>query len=402
MCIRDRSIIQLTGDRSFAHSTTYHGVYVPFAPANSTIQVQLPTGSLVQPYVDASQQLEQAAITAIPEATQVKVSDANVRLLDAFQAEQDISMQGSIISHLVLSQGMVSGAVTNRLPTALSDVYLLMPSNIVRIGDIAAGQTRSVAFSLTASQTTCGTLVKQVVNGEAGIITQYDHLFVHSAGPSLSARQRHLSLLAFMLTAAQCNNSSFETGGSTATMIGWADQPLAGESAVTVNGIHPSGLHETAVVAALNLSYAMGFLTLPSDFISGRLVDSEALGAHLLSSDSYAFAHGQITFEYSLPSLEYFHIQTMALSQPVDPSISPGEQPGGLHSSSHVALYNWQTNSWEIIRLTQSMPFSTQNAQAYFSSDGRMLVQYVDQASDFSEIAFTMPSLTVTGVNAFS
>ncbi len=95
------SIIQLTGGSSFAHSTTYHGVYVPFTPANSTIQVQLPGGSLVQPYVDASQQSEQAAITAIPEATQVKISDANVRLLDAFQSEQDIAMQGSIISRLV-------------------------------------------------------------------------------------------------------------------------------------------------------------------------------------------------------------------------------------------------------------------------------------------------------------
>ena len=80
-------------------------------PANSTLQVQLPGSSLVQPYVDASQQSEQAAITAIPEGTQVKVSDANVRLLDAFQAEQDISMQGSIISHLVFSQGI---AIWNR------------------------------------------------------------------------------------------------------------------------------------------------------------------------------------------------------------------------------------------------------------------------------------------------
>ena len=272
---------------------------------------------------------------------------------------------------------------------------------------MAAGQTSKVTLSLTASSTnggqaTCGSLVKQVVNGEAGIITKYDHLFVRSVGQSLSARQRHLSLLAFMLTAAQCNNSSFETAGSSATLIGWADQPLAGENTVTVNDIHPDGLHETAMVAALNLSYATGSLTLPVDVIPGRLVDTEALGAHLLSSGSYAFAHGQITFEFSLPTLEHFRIQTMSLSQPVDPSITPGEQPGGAHSSSHIALYNWQTNSWEIIHLTQSIPFSTQNAQAYFSPDGRMLVQYVDQASDFSEIAFTMPSLTVTGVNALS
>ena len=395
------SIIQLTGGSSFAHSTTYHGVYVPFTPANSTIQVQLPGGSLVQPYVDASQQSEQAAITAIPEATQVKISDANVRLLDAFQSEQDIAMQGSIISRLVFGQGIVSGTVTNRLPTALSDVYLLMPSNIVRIGDMAAGQTSKVTLSLTASQTTCGSLLKQVVSGESGIITEYDHLFARSVGQSLSAKQRHLSLLAFILTA-HCNNSSFETAGSSATLIGWADQPLAGENTVTVNNIHSDGLHETAIVAALNMSYATGSLTLPVDFIPGRLVDTEALGAHLLSSGSYAFAHGQITFEFSLPTLEHFRIQTVSLSQPVDPSIAPGEQPGGAHSSSHIALYNWQTSSWEVINLTQFIPFSTQNAQAYFSSDGRMLVQYADQSSNFSEIAFTMPSLTVSGVNALS
>ncbi|HWZ19369.1 MAG TPA: hypothetical protein VNW73_11270 [Ktedonobacteraceae bacterium] len=401
------SLIQLSGGSSVAHSTTYHGIYLPFTPANSTLQVQLPGGFLVQPYVDASQQSERAAITANKEGAQVKESDTNIRFLDAFQAEQDISMQGSINSHLVLSQGMLSGTVTNTLPTALSDVYLLMLHRIVRIGNMAAGQTSSVALSLTASSTNggqaaCGSLVKQVVNGEAGIITQYDHLFVHPVGQSLSAMQRHLSLLAFMLSAAQCNDSSFESEGSSATLIGWADQPLAGENAVTVDDIHPGGLHETAVVAALNLSYATGSLTLPVDVIPGRLVDTEALGAHLLSTDSYAFAHGQMTFEYSLPSLEHFRIQAMTLSQPTDPSILPSEQPGGSYGSSHVALYNWQTNSWEIIRLTQSIPFSTQNAQAYFSPDGRMLVQYVDQAGDFSEIAFTMPSLTVTGVNSLS
>ncbi len=148
------------------------------------------------------------------------------------------------------------------------------------------------------------------------------------------------------------------------------------------------------------MSFATGSLALPPDVITGRLVDAEALGAHLRSSGSYAFSHGQITFEFSLPTTERFRIQSMTLSQPVDPSILPAEQPGRSPGSSHVALYNWQTNSWEIIHLTQSIPFSTQNARAYFSPDGRMLVQYVDQASNFSGIAFSMPSLTVTGIHA--
>ena len=34
---------------------------------------------------------------------------------------------------------------------------------------------------------------------------------------------------------------------------------------------------------------------------------------------------------------------------------------------------------------------------AYCEQDERMLGQYVNQASDFSDIAFTMPALTLTG-----
>jgi hypothetical protein len=238
--------------------------------------------------------------------------------------------------------------------------------------------------------------VKQVVNGETGIITQYDHLFAHSVVQSASEKQRHLSLLAFML-AAQCNNASLAAAGSPATLIGWADQPLAGEDAVTINDIHTGGLHETAVVAALHFSFAPGSLTLPADVITSQLVDTEALGTHLLTSGAYAFAHGQITFELSLPPLKDFLVQSMTLSQPVDTSNLPGEQPGA-HSSSHIALYNWHTNSWQIIHLTSSTPFSSQDASQYFSPDGRMLVQYVNLASDYSEMAFTMPSLTVSGI----
>src|SRR5207248_8031207 len=196
------------------------------------------------------------------------------------------------------------------------------------------------------------------------------------------------------------NKSPFEPKGTAPTVIGWAHQPLEGENAVNVNDIHPGGLHETVVVATLSMSFATGSLTLPADVIMGRLVNAEALGGYLPSSGSYAISHGQITFEFSLPSLDHFRVQSITLNQPVNPAILPKEQPGDRSGSSYVALYNWQTSSWEIIHLTQSIPFSTQNAKAYFSHDGRMLVQYVDQASNFSGIAFTMPSLTVTGIHA--
>ncbi len=401
------SIIQLAGGSS-AHSTTYHGVYVPFVSADSNVQVVFPTGTLVQPFVEADQQSGQASITAIPGETQVKETESTLRSVDAFQVEQDLSIQGGIIAHLTLGQGIVSGTVTNTLPTALSDVYLLMSHRILRIGNMAAGQTSRVTLSLMVPSTiggmpACTSLVKQVVNNDAGILTEYDRLFVHSVLQSLSERQRHLSLLAFMLSASQCSDSPLDAAGSSATLIGWADQPLAGENTVTVNGIQAGGLHETAVVADLDIAFAAGSLTLPPDLLSGRLVDAEALNAGLLSSSSFTLTHGQITFEYSLPASQHFRIQTMTLSQPVDPSILPNRQPGGpQRSASHVVLYNWQTNSWDIIHLTQSTSFTTQHAQVYLSPDGRMLVQYVNQASDFSDIAFTMPSLTLTGSAANS
>jgi len=63
---------------------------------------------------------------------------------------------------------------------------------------------------------------------------------------------------------------------------------------------------------------------------------------------------------------------------------------------------NSKTNSWDIIHPTQSTPFTTQRAQVYLSPDGRILVQYVNQASDFSDRAFTMPALTLTGSAANS
>ncbi len=402
------SIIQLAQGGSFAHSTTYFGVYVPFGSAESNVQVHLPGGMQVQSFVDSVQQQEQVTIMAATDGTQVKASTSAIRLLDAFQEEQDISIQGGIISHLVLGQGALTGTVTNTLPTALSDVYLLMPHSIVRLGNLAPGQTSRVTLSLSVPSTngglpSCGSLVKQIVANDPGIFTGYDHLFTRSVPQSVSERQRHLNLLAFMLTASQCSNSPLETAGSSATLIGWADQPLDGVNTVTINGIHPGGIHETMLLADLAFSYPAGSLTLPPDVLSGRLVDAEGLGVRLLSPDSYAMSHGQITFEYSMPASTHFQMQTMTFSQPADASILSYRQPGGSHSNaSHIALYNWQTNSWDIILLTQSVSFTTQNVKAYLSADGRILVQYVNQASDFSDVAFTKPSLTVTGVAAQS
>ncbi len=398
------SIIQLAHGGPFAYSTSYLGVYLPFASADKNVQVNLPDGMLVQPFVDSALQQEPASITATSNGMQVDVSGTTIRELNALQTEQDLSVQGSIKSHLLLEQGTLTGTVTNRLPTALSDVYVLMPHSFARIGNLGPGQTSSVKLSLplpstNGGLTSCGSLVKQIVANGIGILTEYDHLFTRSVPQPLSERQRHLSLLAFLLTALQCSGPPLETTGSPATLIGWADQPLDGVNAVTFNGIHPGGLHETALLAPLDITYPTGSLILPPDLLPGRLVDIEAQGIGLLSPASYALVGGQVTFEYSVPTSEHLHVQKITFSEPVDSSIPSNMGPGSPFSNTaHISLYNWQSNSWDAIRLTQSASYTTQNAKAYLGPGGRILVQYVNQTSGFIEIAFTKPSLTITGI----
>jgi hypothetical protein len=54
------------------------------------------------------------------------------------------------------------------------------------------------------------------------------------------------------------------------------------------------------------------------------------------------------------------------------------------------------------LRLRVTTVGSSGHAQVDLSPDGRMLVHYVNQATDFSDRAFTLPSLTHIGSAANS
>src|SRR5262249_52781391 len=148
---------------------------------NDAVQVQLSGGTLVQLFANTSQQPQTAIITAKAGETQVSLPAASLDRLNALQVEQDIPIQGGIISHLSLGQGMLAGTVTNTLSTTLSDVYLLTPYSIVRIDTLGPGQTSHIKLALAAllSSTgapSCASLAKQVAATASGAITSYDQL----------------------------------------------------------------------------------------------------------------------------------------------------------------------------------------------------------------------------------
>ena len=398
------SIIRLNHSGAVAHSTSYVGVYVPFVSADGNVQVHFPHNTLVQPFADYVLHPQPATITASSEGTDVNLPGIDLSALNAFRVEQDLPVQGGIISHLTLARGMLTGTITNTLPTALSDVYVLMRHSIVRLGTIGANQTIHVVLPLPVSATnvdlpTCGSLVNQVTMSSGGLPTGYDRLFYHDITRPLSEGQRHVGFLAFLLSSLQCSLSPVGAAGSPATLLGWADQPLDAVSTLTFNGIHPGGLHETLLLASLDIpTSAAASPILPSDVLPGRLVDAEAVSIRRLSAVSYALMKGQMTFEYSVPASAQGHIQRVTLTQSADGSTQRYSVPGGLlNDPAHMALYNWQTHSWNAITLSPSAPFSTQNTSAYVGPGGRMLVQCVNQESNLGVVAFTKPDLTVSG-----
>src|SRR5258708_15724629 len=177
--------------------------------------------------------------------------------------------------------------------SGLSDVYVLMAHSFARIGNLGPGQTSSVRLplplpSINGGLPPCESLVKQMVGSNTDILTEYDHLFSRSFTQSLSERQRHLNLLAFLLTALQCNNPPLEATGSLATLIGWANQPLDGVNAVTFNGIHPGGLHETALLTPLDITSPAAAVTLPPAMLPGRLIHIAPQPTRLLPPASVA------------------------------------------------------------------------------------------------------------------
>ncbi len=395
------SIIRL--DPRGAHSTSYVGVYVPFGSTDGDVQVHFPNNTLVQPFANYVLHQEPASIAAGSDGTDVNLPGVDLGALEAFQVEQDLPVQGGITSHLMFAHGTLVGTVTNTLPTALSDVYVLMAHSVVRLGTLGPNQTSGIMLPLPVSSTNaslpgCGSLVSQVTKSSGGLPAGYNRLFYHDIDRSLSEKQRHASFLVFILNSLQCSLSSLGAGGSPATLIGWADQALDAVSALTFNGIHPGGLHETLLLAPLDIKYGAASLSLPADVLPGQLVDVEAVSIRRLSTVSYALMKGQIIFEYSLPTLGQGGIQRLTLSQPADSLTQPYSSPGGLlKDPAHVALYNWRTASWNAITLTPSASFSTQNVNAYLGPGGRILVQCVNQESDLGIVAFTKPILSVSG-----
>ena len=419
--INSISVIQLNQGSNTTHITNF---YSTFIPDNGNIQIHVPAKSLTQPIINTYLQSDpvisdadqNVSIGIEQNETNINIPNASPWTFHRFVSEADQELQGGLSSSLVLHNGTLTGTVTNTLGTDLNDVYILMNHSFAYIGNLPARQTRHITSSLNSSTIHSGsTLADQIAESNHLPVPFFP--FAHGSQPK-NDFQLHLAILSalsgegmnYIPCGGLCStnaiagkhsiialsgtskliqfdgNDPLLLTGSQATLIGWANNRIDTSSNVTVNGASASGTFEDLIQAPLNIDLSQSS-SLPPGLIYGQVINAQGKEEQTISPGIYTINMGSITFEFALPTGGISQVNNLRISLPKIMHLT------GINQVS-ARLYNWNTHSWDVITINQNS-FTTTNSKAYTSSDGRVLLQVINQNASQGILYFGRPSLSL-------
>src|SRR6266516_1492460 len=426
------------------HVTTYVGVYVP---NQGNFQVNLSGANLVQTLDSQSSSARgnPATIVSTADGTDVKLQGVDIWTLRTLVAKHDSQVKGGITSHLILQDNSIlSGTVTNTLPYALNNIYVLMNDHFKSLGNMAAGETKSVSLSLESAGSTNlepNSLADQIA-GSNNLPVPYT---MYYAGTRMTTIQRHMAQLATLsgengylycggsscLQSTQSiatssgvvvnNTATLATGngpvtqvsnrdpllvpGAPATFIAWASPFADAADTITVKGSRIANAQEAFIQAPLDVSFTDPLsqtVNLPADEMQGQLVDVQSQNAQMQSPGVYTLNTGSMTFEFSLPASFKLQNSNITLTEPSDliqgNGIPIGQGISTVIDVNHMQtyLYNWQKHSWDRFTFNQFV-LPINNAQAYIDASGRVLAQFANPRAAQGTAVFGKPSLQLKG-----
>lgn len=423
--------VQFSQESSLAHITTYMGL---FMPSTGDFQIHLPGNNLTQPVASQFLQGNSATLSTDVPTTITSGSDTNDLTVHSqhpwtfnpIVSEEDKNFHGDIHASLALNNNRLVGSITNTLPIPLSDLYVLFPHSIVALGNLAAGQIRQINLPLHSAPPNAGkTLADQIAEYHG----MPDGYFPYTANRQpQNDIQRHIAFLSALsgtgstneicdgsclthaildrdtiyMTGGQVPNSNLKNNydpllitGAPATLIGWTDQHIAGLNEETINGMTLPGQHMTFFQKPLNLHFS-GQIHIPLDLITANVVDVESYDAEAILPGIYSMATGHLTFDLPLPDMTHMHVNSLTVTVPDLIAHPQGPSTGSQAATSGMAvlLYNWQSSTWDAIKLTQDA-YTITNLQAYTGAIGRVLLQV--RNTDTNQIYFGKPSLGLNG-----
>ena len=437
------SIATLGQNGAPASITTYLGVFVP---NEGSFQVHIPGSGLVQPSPEtlytatsgivSASAASPASVVSSQGGNDVTLQDVNIWTMHSLLSQQDRRLSRGLTSQLTVQNGALVGTVTNTLGYALTDAFLLLPNNVLKLGNMPAGATKHVKLTLSSdafsSNFTLTDLIDQLTNSPD---------FLHLPASPETAWQRHLSMLyalddegsyggSSLVFESQCNlpvpilptplctgsgssgaslvSSDITPGweysttratdpllvpGAPVTLIGWVNTALDAAGAATAGNSATAGFHETLVQAPLPVNLASSSTLLP-DYIPSRVVDVAASNVQVQLPGVYSFSTGSMTFEFAVPTGR-LHLSGLTITGP-DVSLSAGSNTPMAYDALPFRLYNWQTHTWDSISFNQRT-FSTSDVRSYISAGGRVLLQMVNQDKTTGTFVFGKPLLSVQG-----
>ena len=416
------SILQFNQNGTAAHMTTYTGI---FLPDQGSFHVTLPGTQLTQvlpkTIPDESSSSPQVHIINNANATTINLNGDHTWTMRTLISEQERPVSGTVIPHLTLDQGTLSGTITNTSSYSLTDSYILVAKSYIHSGPLMAHQTRTIHSSLTNTADPTETLADQITtdNGLPSVYNLNTNLLQTKAPldwhlETLTALSGELSSFACGLNICTINSGPSQNlfgdpvmfsgsgddplllANAPATLIGWADQEADFTNRTSVNGTPSTGTHETLMQIPLTLHFP-DTSPVPSYTLTTRLIDVQ--GVHVQSqSGIYLLTTGSMTFELPLPAT--VNLQT----QPLTVSLLP-YPPGGIYQLEntgarniadtqhlHVSLYNWQTYTWDTTTLNQYTLFI--NKQAYAGPNQRILFKLTNSNTSLGTFVLGTPIVT--------
>jgi hypothetical protein len=308
----------------------------------------------------------------------------------------------------------------------LSDVYILLPHGFVTIGTLPAGETQKIDLMLQTPHDPDTSLADQLAQS-SGLPASY---FPYERGDQPQTDfQRHMALLAALngngsslppcggpcrgnaiVNLSKQNITSLRPGlpsipwnstddpllldGTSATLIGWSDQPLDNMQTATVNDTTPTGFHENFVQMPLNIALDVA-PKLASDLIQGEAIASTGFNNEMVLPGVYMMEQGSMNFEFDLSALDTSHIKGFSISLP---NIDGNQIAFQNFSSLRSALYNWQTDTWDLIPLNNyyTLASNLSHLRQYIGPYSQVLLQITNPDAEPSQngILFKRPALS--------
>jgi hypothetical protein len=262
----------------------------------------------------------------------------------AFSEEERWDSFGGLSADLRIEEEKIAGTVRNDTGLPLTDAFVVVGSNFVRLGDLAAGAEKPVELDLTTQ-----------ANNQMGMPLSY-RLYDPSTR-SISDDNRMMDIKRSLVSRlVDANGSKFSSMSSslfpgrnlatrngylTATLFAWIDQVPPD---VKVEG----ALVKKQVIGMLNQEVELktglaNVVTVPAGMIPASMSQVPSNGGICGNGNvtGVTMQGGSAEFKYQLPAMNgyYFTELRLFLSQDGPQGAAPG-----------IALYDWSRKSWIVVK----------------------------------------------------